>query len=203
MKKLMTTLLVTAGVLALSVAAEAQGRGMGPCGRGDGPGFGRGMGPGDGQGGHGMRGRGKGGHGAPMLGLNPCVVDSPELGLGDDQKAALKTLFEADGPQERQAFEAVRTRKQDLRALVTDPAATDAQIRAKAAEVHDLMQADRDARLERMLQARKILTPEQLAKVPEIRKACRGWRFDGQAGDRPFKGKRGRQGPRGQGPTVD
>lgn len=191
MKRHMTTLLVAVGVLALSAAAEAQGRGEGPCGRGDGPRFGRGMGAAQGK-----ARRGMGADAAGTLGLNPCVVENPELGLDDGQKAALKTLFEADAPQDRQAFETVRTLRQELRALVTDPGATDDQIRAKAAQMRDLMQADREARLERMLQARRILTPEQLAKVPEIRKACRGWRLDARTGDRPFKGKRGGKGAR-------
>jgi hypothetical protein len=194
MKKQMTTLLVAVGVLALSAAAEAQGRGMGPCGRGDGPGFGRGMGPGAGMGrrpGPAMGGRGMGAAAPGTLGLNPCVIESPELALSVEQKEALRVLFEDRGPAGQTEFAQIQAVTRELHDMLTDPAATEEQIRQKRAELLEATQANRELRTERMIQARRILTPEQLAKVPEVRQACRGWRFDGQAGDRPFKGRRG------------
>ncbi len=188
MKKHLLTLFVAVGVMAMAVSAEAQGRGMG---RGMGPGMGRGMGPCGYGAGPGMgRGMGPGGYGAGtgMLGLNPCVVDSPELGLSDDQKAALEMLFEVG---QNQAIEAVTARWQqdeELRALVVDPQATEEQIRTKASEKCERMQAGHEAWLDRMLQARNVLTPEQLAKVPEVRNACRSKRFVDPRGDRPYRG---------------
>ena len=58
-----------------------------------------------------------------------------------------------------------------------------ATARAFDAEMRARMQAEHDVQLERLLQARKVLTAEQLAKVPGIRKDCRGKRGDGPRGD--------------------
>ncbi|HOI09523.1 MAG TPA: Spy/CpxP family protein refolding chaperone [Myxococcota bacterium] len=163
MKKQLTILVVAAAVVAFAGTAEARGRGKGP-----------GMG-------HGMRGDGPG----MMLGLGPCVVDSPVLGLSDDQKAALKAIREAGRDQARAAMEARRALGKELRDLIADPAATEKQIRAKADGMRAQAQAKHDARLDQVLKARQVLTPEQLGRLPEARAACRGQRGDGPRGDGP------------------
>lgn len=178
MKKQLTILLAVAAVVAFAGTAEARGHGKGP-GKG-----------------HGMRGDGP----AMMLGLGPCAVDSPVLGLSDDQKAALKAIRESGKDQARAAMAARRALGKELRDLIADPAATEKQIRAKAAEMRAQAQAKHDARLDRMLQARQVLTPEQLARLPEARAACRGQRGDGPRGDGPRGDCPCMGGPRGDGP---
>lgn len=174
MKKQWMTLVVVMAVAGLAGNADARGRGKGP---GMGHEMGR-MGPG------------------MLLGLGPCVVESPELGLSDDQKAALKKLREDGREPVEQAKVEKRKLAKELRDLVMDPKATDRQIRAKAAEMRDRAAAMHDARLDRLLQARQVLTAEQLLKVPAIRKECRGPRDGGPRGDCPGDCPRKGPGPR-------
>lgn len=163
MKRQWMILVVVMAVVGLAGNADARGRGRGP---GMGHGVGR-MGPGLG------------------LGLGPCVVESPELGLSDDQKAALKKLRDEGQAPAEQAQAEKRKLAKELRDLMMDPKATDRQIRAKAAEMRERAAAMHDARLDRLLQARQVLTAEQLLKVPAIRKECRGPRDGGPRGDCP------------------
>ena len=131
------------------------------------PGQGRGFGgpPPVGPGGPGMRGPG-----GPM-GFGPGFR---ELDLTDEQKAQMKSLAESHRDEFRAAGEKSRAAHEGMQALLEAETIDEAAIRAKSVEVAaaeaDVMILNAKVRQESM----QILTPDQQAKLKELRDARPG-----------------------------
>jgi protein CpxP len=176
-----TTVAAGIAVMALATAAPmlvaSAGGGKATAGRQDppqqprGPGFG-GPPPG-GRGGPGMRGPG-----GPM-GFGPGFR---QLDLSDDQKAQLKSIAESHRDEFRAAGEKARAAHDGMQALIEADAIDEAAIRAKSTEIAaaeaDVMILNARVRKESM----QVLTPEQLAKLKELRDSHEGPR--GRRGQR-------------------
>jgi len=155
--------MILAGMLASAPALAQQC----PCGRGPGGrhGGGPGMGP----------------HGDPGRGLAACLA-SPELGLSADQKARLDGLRASGREAAAARREAIRTLRQQMHQALLDPKATPQEIRARARALHDAMDQAREQMLDRLLEARGVLTPAQLEKMAGL-PACQAPWFRGPPGD--------------------
>src|SRR2546425_1867741 len=115
--------------------------------------------PPSGRGGPGRRGHGPGGPGGPGM-LGPGALR--ELNLSDDQKQQIQKIREAN-------FESTKTQREELRQLMQKrfqgTLTPDEEARAKT--LHEQMQAsmkDTESKIA------AILTPEQRAKLEELRK---------------------------------
>jgi Spy/CpxP family protein refolding chaperone len=130
-------------VMLLSVAyAFAQGPGFGP-----GPGAGPGAGP-----------RWGGGPG-----WGPSEQDKA-LNLTPEQKTKLNELRTKFRDENAQLIGTLVTKKIELQSLWSNPKAEDKAIQDKAKEVRDLQNQMREKAVQMRLEARKILTPEQISK---------------------------------------
>ena len=154
---------LAAGVAALSLAVATVtviGQDQ-PQQRQHGPGVG---GPG-GPGGPGMRRPG-----GPM-GFGPGFQ---MLDLSDDQKAQLKQIAESHRDEFKAASDKVRAAHEGMRALLDADAVDESAVRAKGAEIGaadaEVMLLNARVRKESM----QILTPEQQAKLKELRDARPG-----------------------------
>ena len=164
MKKLMTFGIVGVVLVAASVAFAQPGR----------PAFGRG--------GHGGRcGPGMGPGGGPgmgVMGLGHCLR-SPELGLSAEQRVKLELIREKG----MERMKAERPRMMELRkglvAAFADPKVDAAALKTKVAEVRKAMQDAMDQGTDLLIEARAVLTPEQLKKIPDL-KGC--GKFEGPDG---------------------
>ena len=151
----MKSTLVVIGLVALMVAgvtyAFAQGRASGP---GYGPGYS--PGPRDGEcPGYGA-GPGKAGFGPGMR--------QKGLDLTDDQKTRFQELRQKFNDETAALRKDMFTKRQELHALWTDSTAKDEAIMAKDREMTQLRDQMRDKMLQFKLEARTILTPDQLGK---------------------------------------
>lgn len=91
-----------------------------------------------------------------------------DLKLSEEQKEKLKGL--KTDPNEREATKMkLKTAKEELRGLFESEDATDAQIRAKAKEITDILLSRREQRLDKMIAMRKIFTPQQKKLMRERR----------------------------------
>jgi Spy/CpxP family protein refolding chaperone len=90
-----------------------------------------------------------------------------QLGLTPDQEATLKGLRQEFRTETAGIRESLRTKWQELSALFRDPKAKDEDIIAKRRELSALRDQIGQKAVEYLLKARKVLTPEQLAKLPE------------------------------------
>ena len=91
-----------------------------------------------------------------------------ELGLTDQQKTEAKVLFEKNRAQHKPLFGALRTSRQQLRALVRSGTADEAAIRAQAAQV---AAAEAELAVKKAQGAKQflaLLTPEQATKLQAI-----------------------------------
>jgi Spy/CpxP family protein refolding chaperone len=135
-------------------------------------------------------GPGRGGHG-PGAWLAGCLA-SPELGLTKDQQAKMDALRDAGREQMRVHRGDLRDLRKALHEAFLDPKATDADIRAKADALHGAMSKVRETMEGRLLEARKVLTADQLKRLKDL-PACQP---RGALGDRP-------RGPEGDGPDEE
>ena len=90
------------------------------------------------------------------------------LGLSDQQLAKMKELknrFHADTRDLRYNLEIKRI---EMRKLFTDPKTDDETLLAKQKEISELRQQLSDKKAEMKLEWRKILTPEQIAKLDKM-----------------------------------
>jgi Spy/CpxP family protein refolding chaperone len=91
-----------------------------------------------------------------------------ELGLSDDQVAQLQKM-KSDGRSEAIRREAdLRVAEGDLQDLLKAPAVDEKAIGAKVKQVTDLQAAGTRARVDHRLALRRVLTPEQLAKMESL-----------------------------------
>lgn len=127
-------------------------------------------------------GRGGGGrHGGGPGGFWDACLASPELGLTADQKARLDALRVA-GRQEASAHrEAIHSLRQEWHQALLDPRASPEEIRGRAKALHEAMDQARERMLDRILEARAVLTPAQIGKMSGL-PACQKPRFRGPPG---------------------
>ena len=134
------------------------------------------------------------GRGDHQRGRGPGMMDghrlehlAQRLELSDGQREEFKEMFvarfEAGGESRRAVFEARQALDAQIHADSFDEAAIRTAAGALAALEADLA-VERAAQVQKM---RQLLTPEQLAKLDEMR------------GDRQDRGRRGHRGPRGRG----
>jgi Spy/CpxP family protein refolding chaperone len=138
MRKTVVTIGLVA-VMLLSVSfAFAQGPGSGP-GPGAGPRWGGGS------------------------GWGPSEQDKA-LNLTPEQKTKLNELRTKFKDENAQLIGTLVTKKIELQSLWSNPKAEDKAIQDKAKEVRDLQNQMREKAVQMRLEARKILTPEQISK---------------------------------------
>jgi Spy/CpxP family protein refolding chaperone len=90
------------------------------------------------------------------------------LGLSDQQLAKMKELrnrFHADTRDLRYNLEIKRV---EMRKLFTDPKTDDKTLLAKQKEIRDIRQQLSEKKAQMKIEWRKILTPEQIAKLDKM-----------------------------------
>jgi Spy/CpxP family protein refolding chaperone len=107
--------------------------------------------------------------------------------LTDAQRTQLQELRQKFFDETASLRESIHAKRQELRSLWTDPNAQPEAITMKEKELRSLQDQMRDVAVQQKLEARKILTPEQLSQG--------GW-GRGQG----FRGGEGRGYGRGRGP---
>lgn len=88
------------------------------------------------------------------------------LGLSAEQENALKALRQAFLKDTADERETLRKKRQEVDDLFRDPASKDEEIAAREKELSALRDLIAQKASEYRLKARKVLTPEQLAKLP-------------------------------------
>ncbi len=121
-----------------------------------GPGFGPGPGPGSG----------------PHWGERPHWGQADPrsaLNLNPEQKTRMHELRTKFKGENAQLIGAMVTKRIELQSLWSNPRAEAAAIQAKEKELRDLQNQMRDKAVQMRLEARKILTPEQIAQMGQGR----------------------------------
>jgi Spy/CpxP family protein refolding chaperone len=134
----------------------------------------------------------------PPHGRSHMSMMKQELGLTDEQVGQLRKLH---SDQRRAAIRRradLRIARMDLDELLNAATVDEKALGTKMKEIGDLQAAALKARVDSRLALRKVLTPEQLQKMKELRPAAR-------RGERGFRGRQGRPpmpppGPGGFGP---
>jgi len=91
------------------------------------------------------------------------------LGLTADQKSKLKRVMRETHAEVGDAQFDLREESYVLMQMLDDPKATDAKILAQADKVMQLEQQVKRRHMKMLLEVRRILTPEQLAKVEKFK----------------------------------
>jgi Spy/CpxP family protein refolding chaperone len=130
-------------------------------------------------------GPGSGPH--PRGGFDVARMQS-ELGLSDDQVAQLQKMKSDGRTQAIRRHADLRVAEGELQDLIQAPAVDEKAISAKVKQVTDLQAASTRARVDQRLALRRVLTPEQLAKMESLVREHRG--------DRRPSQHRGSRGPR-------
>lgn len=165
---------VALAVLATTVLAVGPGPRAG-AGCQDCPGPGYGAGPGAGFGPGGGKGFGR---------------MAEELNLSKDQMDKLAEMRKRHWDDVQPLRSEMFKRRQEMRDLFTNPAATDDAIRAKQKEVNALQQTMRDKMVQFKLEQRSVFTTDQLTKLKDLpygrgRGGCQGYGPDGGRGKGP------------------
>ena len=163
--------------------------------------------------GNGRVGGPRGGMGPREFNMDPIVhaVNSPKiaekLGLSDEQKAKLKELNDrAKGGRDN--MKKVREAMMRQVQLMKDDTIDEAAVMKAIDEVFELRKQMAREQVKRLIEVKKILTPEQIAKAREEMKNSRGarrgpgQRRDFQGGKRGGRGP-GRRGEKGAEPPKD
>jgi Spy/CpxP family protein refolding chaperone len=115
--------------------------------------------------------RGEGGQGPGRAGRGFDVARlQAELGLSDDQVAEIQKMKTDGRSQAVQLRSSLRTAHGELQNLLQAPAVDEKAISAKVKQVTDLEAAATQARVAQRLALRRILTPEQLAKMDSLKR---------------------------------
>jgi len=99
------------------------------------------------------------------------------LGLSDQQLAKMKELRNSFRNDTRDLRYNLAIKRLEMRKLFTDPKTDDATLLAKQEEISKLRQQLSDKNAGMKIEWRKILTPEQIAKLDRIphRHHAKGW----------------------------
>ena len=90
------------------------------------------------------------------------------LGLTDQQLARMKELKNSFRNDTRDLRYGLEIKRLEMRKLFTDPKTDDATLLAKQKEISKLRQQLSEKRAQMKIEWRKILTPEQIAKLDKI-----------------------------------
>ncbi len=96
-----------------------------------------------------------------------------KLNLTADQKTKIESIKTKYKPQMEQKRQALKKAMEEKRALMKNSAPDD-QVRAKYKEIQTLRQEKGNLALERKLEIRKVLTPEQLKQLAEMEQNHKG-----------------------------
>ena len=97
-----------------------------------------------------------------------------KLNLTADQKTKIQAIQTKYKPQMEQKRQAVLQAMKDMHKLMSDPSATDDQLRTQHKKVQDLHQEIGTLAFESMLEVRKVLTPEQVKQLGQMRPNQKG-----------------------------
>ena len=99
------------------------------------------------------------------------------LGLSDEQLAKMKELRNSFRNDTRDLRYNIAIKRLEMRKLFTDPKTDDATLFAKQKEISKLRQQLSDKKAVMKVEWRKILTPEQIAKLDRIphKHHAKGW----------------------------
>ena len=158
--RLKTTLVAGVAVLTMATAAPMLMAEQDQPQRRQGPGIG-----GPGRGAPGMPGMRRGGPGGP-LGLGPGFR---EIELSDDQKAQLKQIAESHRDEFKAAGDKVGAARNGMRALMEADSIDENAIRAKSQEIAAAEAEVMILNAKVRQQSLQVLTPEQQAKLKELR----------------------------------
>jgi periplasmic protein CpxP/Spy len=89
------------------------------------------------------------------------------LDLDADTQARFDAVFDAARPAQRDLGRSLRTQAEELRALMADPAATEAAVVAKVDAMSKLSAEMRKQEIRTAFQVRALLTPEQRSQLAE------------------------------------
>jgi Spy/CpxP family protein refolding chaperone len=101
------------------------------------------------------------------------------LQLSDEQLAKMKELKARYAGETRDLKYSLAAKRLEMRKLFTDPKTSDATLAAKQKELNSLRMQLMEKRGQMRLEWRKILTPEQLAKLDRMPHKHRGMRHGG------------------------
>ncbi len=106
------------------------------------------------------------------------------LNLSDEQMAKMKELKNSFRNDTRDLRYSLEIKRIEMRKLFTDPKTDDATLLAKQKEINDIRQQFMEKKAQMKIDWRKILTPEQIAKLDKIHHKChmKGWKHNKRAG---------------------
>ncbi|TVQ55509.1 MAG: periplasmic heavy metal sensor [Spirulina sp. DLM2.Bin59] len=116
-----------------------------------------------------------------------------ELGLSDGQRNQIQALFAEAKTANEPLWQEMQAAREQMHSLM-DSGASQAELQAHHGRMQALRQQMSDRHFSTMMAVREVLTPEQQAKLQEMRGQMHGER--GQ-----MRGDRGRMGQMGQGPA--
>ena len=100
-----------------------------------------------------------------------------ELGLTAEQDKALEANREAHRAEAKAMHDAIKAKKEELRAAISKPGVTRAQIEPIANQLKALEAQMTDKRIDGIFAVKAILTPEQFAKLETMReKHIKEWK---------------------------
>ncbi len=91
-----------------------------------------------------------------------------KLGLSDRQKQIIVELRKKDAGRAHTLRQDLREKRLEMRQLMFDPGATEAQIKNKRRELRQMQDQMEEMQIEDFLSLRSVLTPDQRKRLPEI-----------------------------------
>jgi Spy/CpxP family protein refolding chaperone len=88
--------------------------------------------------------------------------------LSDEQKQKIRELRGRNSGRAKELRESLRAKRNEMRDLMFDPAATEAQIRSARRELRRMQDQMEEMQIDDFLSMRSVLTPEQRKRLPEI-----------------------------------
>ena len=119
------------------------------------------------------------------------MLDFTALGLTDDQKQKIQKLRSDSAIKNREIQRKVKESSNQMRDTMFDGTSTDAQIKAKSDDLKRAHEQFADSQLDFFLAIRQLLTPEQKAKLKDVRTAIEQRHAD----DIEHRGERRHGGP--------
>jgi Spy/CpxP family protein refolding chaperone len=131
------------------------------------------------------------------------VAMEKQLGLSDEQATQMRKLWSTERKTGIRRHADIAIARMELDEALSAPTVDEKLVAAKVRALTELQAAAVQARADQRIAVRKLLTPEQQAKLTQLRREHRGDRGDSQRGGRRFgPGRRG--GPMGpnEGPVA-
>ncbi len=122
---------------------------------------------------------GSGGHGPNPEKHFRQLIEGLEL--SPQQRSELKDILSPARTTGKEKFKKVHEKRKELFAALADKSVSDEVVKAKARELDGIMQDFGNARIERMLTIRRVLTQDQLTRFSEqLKEDMKRRRFDGE-----------------------